>query len=138
MLRICKVLCFYYLFYLCCDAVATSKGNTQALLTPIESALALRNVSAKLFYELEELSRIVDISYCVGTTGILKPFLCASRCQEFPDFELVTVGVILIRRSMLHFTDGVLDLEYWALASRLVWLHRYRSFPIISTHYCCL
>jgi len=89
-LSICKVLCFYYLFYLCCDAVATSKGNTQALLTPIESALALRNVSAKLFYELEELSRIVDISYCVGTTGILKPFLCASRCQEFPDFELVT------------------------------------------------
>ena len=51
-----------------------------------------RNISAELFGELEELSRIVDISYCVGTTGIQKPFLCASRCQDFESFELVTVG----------------------------------------------
>ncbi|KAL3417844.1 lipase [Phlyctema vagabunda] len=48
------------------------------------------NISLRLFAELEELSRIVDISYCVGTTGIAKPFLCASRCDEFPSFELVT------------------------------------------------
>jgi len=47
------------------------------------------NISVQLFAELEELSRIVDISYCVGTTGISKPFQCASRCDEFPDFELV-------------------------------------------------
>lgn len=47
------------------------------------------NISIKLFAELEELSRVVDISYCVGTTGISKPFKCASRCDEFPDFELV-------------------------------------------------
>jgi hypothetical protein len=47
------------------------------------------NISIPLFAELEELSRIVDISYCVGTTGISKPFKCASRCDEFPDFELV-------------------------------------------------
>ncbi|CZT42845.1 related to triacylglycerol lipase [Rhynchosporium secalis] len=47
------------------------------------------NISISLFAELEELSRIVDISYCVGLTGISKPFLCASRCNEFPDFELV-------------------------------------------------
>ncbi|KAL2072750.1 hypothetical protein VTL71DRAFT_12093 [Oculimacula yallundae] len=47
------------------------------------------NISIQLFASLEELSRIVDISYCVGTTGISKPFLCASRCDEFPDFELV-------------------------------------------------
>lgn len=49
-----------------------------------------RNISAELFADLEELSRIVDISYCVGTTGIQKPFLCASRCQDFEGFELVT------------------------------------------------
>ena len=42
-----------------------------------------------LFTELEQLSRIVDISYCVGVTGVHKPFLCASRCTDFPDFELV-------------------------------------------------
>jgi pimeloyl-ACP methyl ester carboxylesterase len=47
------------------------------------------NISLPLFAELEELSRIVDISYCVGTTGIAHPFLCASRCDEFPNFELV-------------------------------------------------
>lgn len=47
-------------------------------------------ISAQLFYELEELSRIVDIAYCVGMTGISKPFSCASRCSEFPDLELVS------------------------------------------------
>ena len=51
------------------------------------------NISVELFNDLEELSRIVDISYCVGITGtgIQKPFTCASRCQEFENFELVTV-----------------------------------------------
>jgi len=44
-----------------------------------------------LFSNLEELARIVDISYCVGLTGIgvSKPFKCLSRCSEFPTFELV-------------------------------------------------
>ena len=51
-----------------------------------------RNVTFKLFTELEELARIVDISYCVGNSGIHKPFICASRCQDFPGFELVTVS----------------------------------------------
>ncbi|KAM3414803.1 hypothetical protein BST61_g9952 [Cercospora zeina] len=59
-----------------------------------------RRVSPDLFRELEELSRIVDISYCVGSTswGISKPFTCLSRCSDFPDFELVTTwntGVLL-------------------------------------------
>ncbi|KAK6429834.1 hypothetical protein LTR95_014015 [Oleoguttula sp. CCFEE 5521] len=48
-------------------------------------------VSPALFSELEELARIVDISYCVGLTsfGISKPFNCLGRCSEFPSFELV-------------------------------------------------
>ena len=56
---------------------------------------ANRSISAELFADLEELSRIVDISYCVGATGtgIQKPFLCASRCQDFEHFELVTVSI---------------------------------------------
>ncbi|KAI9674282.1 MAG: hypothetical protein M1829_003829 [Trizodia sp. TS-e1964] len=49
-----------------------------------------RHVSLDLFLELEELARIVDISYCVGTSGIYKPFQCASRCSEFEGFNLVT------------------------------------------------
>src|SRR4051794_1593422 len=49
-------------------------------------------ISVRLFAELEELARIVDIAYCVGTAGlgIQKPFQCASRCDEFENFELVT------------------------------------------------
>ncbi|PMD39708.1 alpha/beta-hydrolase [Hyaloscypha variabilis F] len=64
---------------------AADAGSTAPLLAQAQNA----NISIQLFAELEELSRIVDISYCVGTTGISKPFLCASRCDEFPSFELV-------------------------------------------------
>ena len=64
----------------------------QAPLTGLSLATSSQNISVELFNELEELSRVVDISYCVGITGtgIQKPFLCASRCQDFPSFELVT------------------------------------------------
>ncbi|KAF2474618.1 lipase precursor [Lindgomyces ingoldianus] len=50
------------------------------------------SISVELFAKLEELARIVDISYCVGTAGlgIQKPFQCVSRCGEFQNFELVT------------------------------------------------
>lgn len=50
-----------------------------------------RTVSVELFAELEELARIVDITYCVGLTslGISKPFTCLSRCKDFPKFELI-------------------------------------------------
>lgn len=49
-----------------------------------------RNVSQALFNSLEELARVVDIAYCVGSTGIQKPFRCLSRCGDFPGFELVS------------------------------------------------
>ena len=51
-----------------------------------------RNVSCELFNSLEELSRIVDISYCVGNSGVREPFECLNHCDEFPGFELVTVS----------------------------------------------
>ena len=54
----------------------------------------VRNINVPLFMELEELSRLVDISYCVGVTGIRKPFECLSRCSDFPGFELVDVRCI--------------------------------------------
>ncbi|CRK47838.1 hypothetical protein BN1723_007771 [Verticillium longisporum] len=34
------------------------------------------------------MSRLVDIAYCVGTTGVSEPFSCASRCIEFPTLVL--------------------------------------------------
>ncbi|EAW11140.1 lipase family protein [Aspergillus clavatus NRRL 1] len=51
---------------------------------------AKRHPSRELFDSLEELSRIVDIAYCVGTTGVWEPFECLSYCKEFQRFELVT------------------------------------------------
>ncbi|KAK2022238.1 lipase [Colletotrichum zoysiae] len=55
-------------------------------------------VSVELFRSLERTSRIVDITYCVGTSGISQPFSCVSRCKEFPSFTLVSTwntGVLL-------------------------------------------
>ncbi|KAL2003453.1 hypothetical protein VTN02DRAFT_3764 [Thermoascus thermophilus] len=49
-----------------------------------------RQVPPEVFESLEELARLVDISYCVGSTGIQPPFQCLSRCSEFKGFELVT------------------------------------------------
>lgn len=56
------------------------------------------SISAALFADLEELARVVDISYCVGSVGlgIQEPFQCPSRCGDFPSFELVTVREIYI------------------------------------------
>jgi hypothetical protein len=51
----------------------------------------LRNVSVELFAELEELSRLVDIAYCVGVSGIWPPFRCAGRCGEFEGYEIIDV-----------------------------------------------
>ncbi|MCJ1471732.1 hypothetical protein MMC13_000372 [Lambiella insularis] len=85
---------FLYLGALCVRLLFFGTGATSLPTSQITlSAPSLKSfnetVSRELFYELEELARIVDISYCVGTTGIQRPFLCASRCQEFPGFELV-------------------------------------------------
>ncbi|KAF3916818.1 Lipase [Dactylellina cionopaga] len=48
-------------------------------------------ISPELFAEFEELSRIVDITYCIGTPspGISQPFICPSHCSSFPSFQLV-------------------------------------------------
>jgi triacylglycerol lipase len=54
-----------------------------------------RPISSELFNSLEELSRLVDISYCVGTTGVQKPFQCLSHCAEFPNLELIQVSISL-------------------------------------------
>ena len=83
-------------FLLALAAAAFSRAlpnNHQVPVAPLlRHATSNRTVSPALFEELEELARIVDISYCVGLTslGISKPFQCLSRCKDFPSFELVT------------------------------------------------
>ncbi|KAL5391502.1 hypothetical protein DPSP01_001366 [Paraphaeosphaeria sporulosa] len=84
-----RVLCLVFVVR-SAGALARTTGPAQ---TPL-STPANDTVSRELFFELEELARIVDISYCVGTAGlgITKPFSCASHCgdEDFKDFELVT------------------------------------------------
>lgn len=55
-----------------------------------EPAAVATDISAPLFASLERLARLVDISYCIGNTGVRKPFECLSRCKEFPTLSLVT------------------------------------------------
>lgn len=87
---------FQRLFAVLCLSLAVSGLDQPQAPLPLAltaNSHANRTISATLFAELEELSRIVDITYCVGVTGlgISKPFKCASRCNEFPGFELVKV-----------------------------------------------
>ncbi|KAI9781983.1 MAG: hypothetical protein M1839_005576 [Geoglossum umbratile] len=74
-----------------CLALLFRVGNAipASTQTPLSAPTSSQNISTELFAELEELARLVDISYCVGTTGIQKPFACASRCAEFKGFGLV-------------------------------------------------
>ncbi|KAI3329106.1 Alpha/Beta hydrolase protein [Xylariaceae sp. AK1471] len=70
----------------------------QYLPSQNEDANSSDGISVDLFASLERLSRLVDITYCVGTTGIRQPFSCVSRCKDFPSLELVTTwntGVLL-------------------------------------------
>ncbi|KOS21193.1 putative feruloyl esterase A [Escovopsis weberi] len=47
-------------------------------------------ISTPLFASLERLARLVDTTYCLGSTGIHRPFDCLSRCKEFPEMRLAT------------------------------------------------
>ncbi len=84
--------------------VALAGPTSQVPLSGGLSGARDRKISSDLFAELEELSRIVDISYCVGSTGIQKPFQCASRCQDFDGFDLVTVSACSVLESVRLFT----------------------------------
>ncbi|KAH8693530.1 putative extracellular triacylglycerol lipase [Talaromyces proteolyticus] len=76
-----------------------------------------RTVSLKLFSELEELSRLVDISYCVGSTGVYSPFKCLSHCGEFDGFELVTTWNT---GPLLSDSCGYIALSHPPFAGRIV------------------
>jgi len=79
------------------------------------------HVSRYLFDSLEELSRLVDISYCVGTTGVQQPFQCLSRCAEFPGFELITVSAhhLHYEQETKHTRRGTRECSYPTHAATL-------------------
>ncbi|RKU42304.1 hypothetical protein DL546_002702 [Coniochaeta pulveracea] len=71
--------------------VASPSHNHQLpLSSPTSTLSTTTSVSPTLFSSLERLSRLVDITYCVGTTGIAPPFTCISRCSEFPTLQLIS------------------------------------------------
>ncbi|KAI2784703.1 alpha/beta-hydrolase [Daldinia loculata] len=87
-----------WLLYLTATIVAGSPLADQYPLREQNDATTADHISNGLFASLERLSRLVDITYCVGTTGITPPFSCASRCKEFPTLDLVTTwntGVLM-------------------------------------------
>lgn len=67
------------------DRASLSMATVQV---PLITNDTLEPVTPALFSSLERLSRLVDITYCVGNTGVWKPFVCASRCNEFPTLTL--------------------------------------------------
>ncbi|KAK8056976.1 hypothetical protein PG993_002203 [Apiospora rasikravindrae] len=73
-------------------------ANEQKPIRVAESDSPASGISVRLFAHLERLSRLVDIAYCVGTTGLTRPFECVSRCKDFPTLELVetwNTGVLM-------------------------------------------
>ncbi|RDA92296.1 hypothetical protein CP533_3274 [Ophiocordyceps camponoti-saundersi (nom. inval.)] len=63
------------------------------LLLPLLLLLSTPSTSTiptNLFTDLERLSRIADIAYCVGNSGVRKPFRCLSHCSDFPSLSLAT------------------------------------------------
>ena len=77
----------YILLYLAALAFA-EPHKPQPLSSADYQAPAPPGISTTLFASLERLARLVDISYCIGNTGVSKPFACLSRCDEFPNVTL--------------------------------------------------
>jgi hypothetical protein len=83
---------FLLSLYLCLTAWISTAATA---IGAVDASLASRDrdtVPEELFFALDELARIVDVAYCVGTTGVRKPFQCLGRCEEFKGFELVKVS----------------------------------------------
>ncbi|KAJ5611539.1 hypothetical protein N7528_008644 [Penicillium herquei] len=76
-----------------------------------------KTISKELFSSLEELSRLVDIAYCVSTTGVQEPFQCLSHCTEFPEMELITTWNTGI---LLSDSCGYIAVSHEAGAERII------------------
>lgn len=89
-------------------------------------------VPSELFNSLEELSRLVDIAYCVGTTGVQEPFQCLSHCAEFPDLQLLTVSFLECKSKSeltIRKSSHLLDMEHRRSLIRLMWVHGHLPHP---------
>ncbi|KAJ9157483.1 Extracellular triacylglycerol [Pleurostoma richardsiae] len=93
----CLLTCFLFLVYKLGALAAAPRFLDQHPLSASDHASST-SISLSLFAELERLARLVDITYCVGTTGVSPPFSCASRCKDFPSLQLASTwntGVLM-------------------------------------------
>ncbi|OGM40868.1 putative actin-related protein 2/3 complex subunit 1A [Aspergillus bombycis] len=91
--------------------------NTVRIYEEANGVVSKFSISHETFASLEELSRIVDVSYCVGSTGVQKPFRCLSRCDEFPGFELITTWST---GTFLSDSCGYIALSHFPHAKRII------------------
>lgn len=81
------------------SSLLSSAVPTQVPLSAPSTVPKNEPISQDLYDEFEELSRIVDIAYCVGSlnTGVETPFECLSFCKNFPSFELKQVDPLPVK-----------------------------------------
>ncbi|KAK2069479.1 hypothetical protein P8C59_004059 [Phyllachora maydis] len=89
-----ELLSFGTILGLLTNPLATLRGSDrqQQQQQQQQNALATAGasgVSLPFFASLERTSRLVDITYCVGTAGVSPPFSCPSRCADFPTLHLL-------------------------------------------------
>lgn len=84
----CALTAFVLLVLQVVVSLASPATSQKPLNAPGSPRLA--HISNILYLSLERLSRLVDITYCVGSTGISRPFNCISRCKDFPSLSLAT------------------------------------------------
>ncbi|KAI2848948.1 hypothetical protein CBS147343_7617 [Aspergillus niger] len=66
------------------------RGFVRSETDRIPSGQDLRPIPEEIYNSLDELARVVDVAYCVGSTGLQKPFQCLSHCSDLKGFELIT------------------------------------------------
>lgn len=76
------------------------RGFVRSETDRIPSGQDLRPIPEEIYNSLDELARVVDVAYCVGSTGLQKPFQCLSHCSDLKGFELITVGRPAVSRRL--------------------------------------
>lgn len=118
--------------------------SVAGLLAPIQNQAD--GIPSELFESIGELSRLVNIAYCVGWSGLQPPFQCLNNCDEFKGFELVTVRINLFDTSFIYpwLLDSALVLEAYYMIdvgkrhTELMWLYCTLSPTVSQAHYCSL
>lgn len=98
-----------------CASAALARIVPPHPVSPEESTR--HTITSELYNSLHELARLVDVAYCVSTTGVQKPFTCLSWCTQFPHLELLET---FNTGPLLADTAGYLALDHRPVDPRIV------------------